>query len=299
MNLRMVLKKFYGIRIFKTFRNLVHDVRIIKQVSSEKKNKGEAVSADYNLCNNLKLFYWKLSESSENLGDYLAKVVVTHFMPKKQVSQSCNCRTLYGIGSLLGLRCQDAIIWGSGMLNPTKLRLKRIKHSDLDIRAVRGPKTREQLLMLGKDCPTIYGDPAILMPKVFTPGVKEKVHDISLVMHYAHDFVIPDGLNINLIDIVTKDYENFIEQIVQSSLIISSSLHGIILAETYGVPAILLLEEKAPTFKYEDWYNSTGRYNIVIAHSIQEALSLKPMDLPNLKQMQENLLDSFPYDLWN
>ena len=44
------------------------------------------------------------------------------------------------------------------------------------------------------------------------------------------------------IDVKTSDYRKFITEICQSKLIISSSLHGIILAESYGIPAIFLNE---------------------------------------------------------
>ena len=43
----------------------------------------------------------------------------------------------------------------------------------------------------------------------------------------------------NQIDILTNDWKK-INQIYNSKLIISSSLHGIILAVAYGIPAILL-----------------------------------------------------------
>ena len=150
-----------------------------------------------------------------------------------------------------------------------------------------------------KRCPEIYGDPAILMPFVFYPQNIKKKYDVSLVLHHAiNDFSIPNHEKINLISIITKDYESFITQILESKLIISSSLHGIILAETYGVPAVLLLHEENTTFKYEDWYYSTGRYDVVIAHTVEEALKLKPMELPNLDMMQKRLIESFPTDLW-
>ena len=41
----------------------------------------------------------------------------------------------------------------------------------------------------------------------------------------------------------------------KAKLVISSSLHGIILAETYGIPAILLMDKVTNNmFKYNDYY---------------------------------------------
>lgn len=79
--------------------------------------------------------------------------------------------------------------------------------------------------------------------------------------------------------------------------ILSSSLHGIILAETYGIPAIML---KSPldTFKFRDYYYSTGRFDFPIANTVEEALKMEPPALPNLDNLRQGLIDSFPYDIW-
>lgn len=286
----------------KFFRNL-HNMIVLakwkcKVYFRERPKKALPSSYDYVLNDHINLFYWRLSSHSENLGDYLSKVVVSHFMPPHQNSAK-NKVTLYAIGSVLGFRCQDATVWGSGILYKHTITQDRLRYSTLDIRAVRGPKTRQLLLDVGKDCPEVYGDPAILMPLIFKPENIVKKHRVSVVLHYAHEnCLIPANLNCNLISIVTDDYESFITNIMESELVISSSLHGIILAETYGVPAILLSANKQRLFKYEDWYHSTGRYDIVIANSIEEALTMQPMPLPNLQKMQENLLKAFPSDLW-
>ena len=50
--------------------------------------------------------------------------------------------------------------------------------------------------------------------------------------------------------------------------------------------------------KYVDWYRSTGRENFKFAKTIEEALSMEPMNLPELSSMRKKLMDSFPYDLW-
>lgn len=275
--------------------------KAIKYLIKSFPQKKNPIKEDYIDSLGIYLFYWKYwdwskldNDEYENLGDYLSKVVVSHFMIKKKGEINLKSHTLYAIGSILGMRCQDAIVWGSGILNTSKHRMMNIKFSSLDIRAVRGPKTRQELLKLGKNCPAIYGDPAILMPEIFVPKIQTKKHKITLIRHYADENIIPDNFNINVLDIITKDYENFITEICQSELVISSSLHGIILAETYGIPAMLLLPKGANTFKYEDWYSSTDRFDVVIAHSIEEALTLKPMVLPDLSKMQKDLMNTFP-----
>ena len=80
----------------------------------------------------------------------------------------------------------------------------------------------------------------------------------------------------------------------------SSSLHGIILAEAYGVPAVMFRSyDKSVDFKYLDYYASTGRYDVPIVDTFEEACQIEPLPLPDIKPLQEAAMASFPYDLWN
>ena len=102
---------------------------------------------------------------------------------------------------------------------------------------------------------------------------------------------------------MTDDCNRTIDEIVNSKLVISGSLHGIIIAESYGVPAILMSNILDPIdgdlFKYKDWYYSTGRKEFPIVSSISEALQTKPPELPDLSKMQEEIMQAFPADLWD
>ena len=93
---------------------------------------------------------------------------------------------------------------------------------------------------------------------------------------------------------MTRDWKNFIDEIVSASFVISSSLHGIILAEAYGIPCVMLKDtESDDFFKYEDYYRSTGRKHFFIANSVEEALEHRDVEVPDLRAMQEVLLDKF------
>jgi pyruvyltransferase len=140
----------------------------------EKLFKSKQRKKDFSLDDHIKLYYWKLSKETENLGDYLSKVVVSHYMPKNVAKTKKKRKTIYAIGSILGFRCQNAVVWGSGVLSAWEGYKKNIAYSKLDVRAVRGPKTREFLESCGKICPEVYGDPAILMPKIYMPISQEK-----------------------------------------------------------------------------------------------------------------------------
>lgn len=101
------------------------------------------------------------------------------------------------------------------------------------------------------------------------------------------------------LSIRTGDYRTFLDKILEAEVVYSSSLHGIILAESYGVPSVFLrqgMEEEM--LKYYDWYFATGRYEVRSATSPAEAKETEPMKLPELEELREGLLQSFPYDLW-
>ncbi|WP_346793949.1 polysaccharide pyruvyl transferase family protein, partial [Klebsiella pneumoniae] len=53
---------------------------------------------------------------------------------------------------------------------------------------------------------------------------------------------------------------SFTKEIVNSKFVISGSLHGIIIAEAYGIPAIFLDNNSGESrFKYDDYYFGSGR----------------------------------------
>lgn len=240
----------------------------------------------------------------DNVGDHLAVVIydwITDYYNLDVNAQTSKTHHLLTVGSLIGMEYFDATIWGSGVHCLSTIRQigKQSAYRKYDIRAVRGPLTRAFLIEGGYECPEIYGDPAILMPLIYSPEKTEKKYDVSVIRHLSkRDAPKKDG--IHYIDIQTKDHTSVINEICSSKRIISSSLHGIILAETYGVPAVFLNDGMdKELYKFLDWYYSTNRYAVVIANNLEEAENIQPMPLPDLQAMQKGLLDTFPVDLWS
>lgn len=247
---------------------------------------------------NVNLEWW---DGEDNLGDSLSVVIYNWLLRKENIDTKTGRKVhLMTVGSLIGAARFDAVIWGSGIMNAVNLTntVKHRRYVRYDIRAVRGPVTREFLMKAGYICPEVYGDPAVLMPFIYTSNSVDKIHEVSLVLHHQTKCPKVED-HINVLDIHTVDYKNFIDQLCASKKVISSSLHGIILAESYGIPAIFLNQNISDqSMKFLDWYYSTGRTNIKMASSIQEALEMEPMELPDFLKMQEELIKTFPYDLW-
>ena len=243
---------------------------------------------------------WKVNTPRQNLGDYLAIPIYNYMLQRYHLNPEIQTKRtihLYTIGSLILLGHQDAVIWGSGILQtePQGFIWKRNRYRHLDIRCVRGPETKRRLQENGYDVSRcVLGDPGVLMPLIYKPREKEK-REYSVILHMSVTMEVE-----NQIDILTDDWQTTIDEIYNSKLIISSSLHGIILAEAYGIPAILLDAMEFPDlFKYNDYYYSTGRTEYPICKSVEEALQIPIPEVPDITNLQKNLLDSFPIDLWN
>ena len=240
------------------------------------------------------LHWWKYSAGRQNIGDMLSPVVVKYMIEVLRLPERTSAtKHLYAIGSIIDGGYQDATVWGSGVLKGERKWWWRFFRK-LDIRCVRGPETQKVLQNNGYNCPEIYGDPAILMPRIYpAPLHITKEYEYRVVRHYVYDQNSENSLSP-----ITSDWKAFIHEILKSKLIISSSLHGIILAEAYGIPAILLKEQDMNLFKYRDYYFSTERYEFPIATSVEEALTITPAPLPDLEKLRDGLISTFPVDLW-
>lgn len=286
----------------KVYLRIVRD-RIILSIANfpAKKNRVNLNWAPICTPSKGRALYYKTDSEKQNLGDYLALPIFDYMLEKYGLDKDKKVKGtkhLYTIGSLILLGYQDATIWGSGILQtePAGFIWKRSSYRKLDVRCVRGPETKRRLEENGYDVSKCrLGDPGVLMPLIYTPKEYEKKRDYSVILHMSRK----DASIENQIDILTSNWQQTIDEIYNSKLVISSSLHGCILAEAYGVPAILLDKlEGGDRFKYNDYYYSTGRYDYPVCKTVEEGLAMPVPKVPDLTQLQKNLLESFPVDLW-
>lgn len=172
------------------------------------------------------------------------------------------------IGSILSFyNLDNAIICGGGVIDPRI----RIIGTPQKVISVRGPRTRRCLIEQGIECPKCYGDPALLLPSVYSP-FKKGVKNVVVIPHSS-----TDSLNPIIVDLKNKgcsvigmnDYEKWtdiIDAIVDSEFVISESLHGLIVAEAYGIPSVWVeFQEHFDywDFKFLDFYESIKKENQV------------------------------------
>ena len=207
-----------------------------------------------------------LNFSNHNLGDDLNLPLVSalsgkHVLPIRY-SFGGKRRTYHlVIGSMLEeWSSSRAIVWGAGLMRP----LERPIPVPQAVFAVRGPMTRKELMAHGIECPEIYGDPAILLPRIFMPP-KSKRNGVALIPHLNdrnHPFVSRwrswGGI---VLDVGQYgDWRKFIRELNVCEAVLSSSLHGLILADAYGIPSRRIILGKhsiiGGDFKFTDYYLS-------------------------------------------
>ncbi|KKB82376.1 hypothetical protein VW29_16270 [Devosia limi DSM 17137] len=251
------------------------------------------------------LSYWVPDgpEKPVNFGDELSRSIVELMLARRGATLLDSApaqRQLLSIGSVLHMAREGATIWGTG-LHGTMSACEH-RYRSLDIRAVRGPVTQRFLRQRGIDAPSVFGDPALLLPvltgKRFTPSGE---HAVGFVPN-LHDmeFLRTSGMRERHPDIVVIDplrsWNTVVSEIARCQLIIASSLHGLVTAEALGIPArYVRLTEHEAKLKYYDYYNGTGR-PLVYSTSIEAALQDGGMPFDGFDPGP--LMDAFPYDLW-
>ncbi len=249
----------------------------------------------------LPLYYWR-QPTFVNFGDYISLKLVERIVSDQvrvySKKSTYHEQKLLAIGSILSFAENGDVVWGTG-INGRLLSTKHYNFSHLDIRAVRGPLTRQYLKeMLNIDCPEVYGDPALLIPYFFPEFKKAEhpIYDYIIIPHYSEISLFPKSVFPNAV-YPTDPWDMVIKKILESKFVISSSLHGIIIAEAYGVPAKWLrITAHEHIFKYADYYLATNRPNFQYASSVEEALQAggePPFECDLLK-----LYEAFPFEFW-
>ena len=258
---------------------------------------------------NAPVFLWTKSIKNYNWGDYINMPLAELISNKKVIPHRfCKRPSVAMVGSILPWAIsKDTIIWGSGCLDSHDDAWIHVE-KPLKVCAVRGPLTRKVLLNHGIDCPKVFGDPALLFPLFYHPTPKNIQYKIGIILH-ASSFLnpIPDFSFLSdsvLVISPTKfnRWQDFIDDVLSCEMILSSSLHGIIIADAYRVPNqwITLTNNEHPdnNFKFRDYYLSINKQithpKPIMSLSYNEIMSLKDTWCePNIDL--DKLLHSCPF----
>ena len=202
---------------------------------------------------------------SNNFGDVLNplllhKLTGKKILPVKALYYKKN--HFFAIGSILNRATRYTTVWGSGFISEDS----HCQEKPLKVLAVRGPKTRQILLNDGIDCPKVYGDPALLLPKVYYPKIIKK-YKLGIIPHYVDKnnewlSTVKNNPEIKILNIQENNPFTFIDELLSCEKIASSSLHGIIVADAYVIPSTWIeFSDKVMGngFKFLDYFASVKR----------------------------------------
>lgn len=246
----------------------------------------------------VELFYWKLRDGRQNFGDHLSNAIVTKLAATRNLFLDevvPRPRRLLAIGSILHYANDGDVIWGSGFNGSVPL--ERHRFTNLDVRAVRGPLTRDFLEKRGIAVPEVYGDPALLTRRLIGErfAAEERSDPIIFVPNFQ-DLAEMEGWE-NVVSPFLP-WPDVIRRIVRAQLVVSTSLHGLIIADAFGIPCTYLrLSDTENIFKYEDYALGSGRQTLKVTGTREEALRASPLDPP--RPELDKLEASFPWDLWD
>lgn len=179
----------------------------------------------------------------------------------------------------------------------------------MEIKALRGEITKqrvERTLGHSIDCPLC--DPAVLSDQL-VPKIGYKKYAVGIIPHYV-DKGNPllsklKFANSTIID-TEQEPEQFLKQLQECEVVLTSSLHGMIIADSFGIPNIRLkMTDKiiGGDYKFHDYYSSYGKNGhfwldlranepVPTLNTLVDRYPLKKAEIDAKKTLMYN---SFPY----
>jgi len=203
------------------------------------------------------------------------------------------------------------VIYGTGFMS--EIKDKKYPIRNLDIIAVRGNYSLNNLKNTNYQIKKkiILGDPGLLAMFLFNLSKIQKQYSLCIIPHYIDkDIKILENLNIKnskILDITNEN--NFMYELAKCKRVISSSLHGLILADSLIIPNIrIILSDKIAggNFKYNDYYSSFNLkpqkyFDLRIYNFSENDLNFIDKNYNITKEMilkkQCDLLINFPFSL--
>lgn len=263
----------------------------------------------------IRVYSWKPT-GSINFGDEIGPMVVKKLCEQHGMELEVKATTskshskILAVGSVLHEAQSRDVVWGVGVNSKNRLVLP--KSENLIFKAVRGPLTRSLVQNEGYQCPPVYGDPGLLFPLLYDTQIRLRRSEIEQAAKNLH-LVMPDIVvipNINDDRFLPEYSQGFSSAknlmvvkpnldpvtvaayISAAKIVVSSSLHGLVFAEVYGKETYRMTSQYEPEFKYNDYYEGTGRVAPQSYGTVEAALNSTPT--PKLDWDPLPLLMSFP-----
>ena len=221
----------------------------------------------------LKLYYYRHRDGKPNFGDALSPMIIERVLGRPTVWAPQTACDMAAIGSILGgilqrswkrwlsLRFSPVHVWGSGFIRSPEARELAAKGA-LKVHAVRGHATRRGLAMPDG---LALGDPGLLAGRLLDRPVS-KTNSWAIVPHTVdRDMAVVRGLKActphAVIADLSADPDACLRTIAGAEFVISTSLHGLVIADALGIPSVwakMSGRVSGDRFKFEDYYSALG-----------------------------------------
>src|SRR4051794_32177896 len=199
-----------------------------------------------------------------NLGDALSPIIVS-VMSGRGVQHrhfDDHGERMVAVGTI-GHAQRNGIVhyWGTVVDDRAGASGRYVRPRDTDIRihALRGPYSAQILAREGERPPEIFGDPVWFLPKLLSARNAEPKYELGVVVHISelveksaiasvkpelHRYEIPPSLqsSIRIINTYASPTPQAlfgkIDEILSCRRIASTSFHGLVIAETFGIPCV-------------------------------------------------------------
>ncbi|MCL2038751.1 polysaccharide pyruvyl transferase family protein [Candidatus Saccharibacteria bacterium] len=217
-----------------------------------------------------KVFWYRPSRFSINFGDEITAVLFEHYnLNAKRVRY--NEAELFSTGTILGWqKINKAIILGSGMDSHAKYRPEAKVGGGVVFYGLRGKNTAKLVGVAPKNI--TLGDPGLMMARVVKkPAAKYRIGVVPNSVDWAAAKKLYGKLPVKMINPsrtlfmgAKRQTRKVVKEIASCEMILSSSLHGNVIADAYGIPnAHITLGKKVSEEKFRDYFSiySNERYN--------------------------------------
>lgn len=278
----------------------------------------------FKIKNHINLFYFN---SVSNFGDILNLDILEKLSDHKIQHKCLEKADIVAIGSLLQavvvpkikfknkinrILRKPLIVYGTGFIEDST---DKNALRSLDVRAVRGKNSLEKLsklkhVKISKN--VVIGDPGLLASLLIDSSKIEKKYDLGIIPHYV-DAENPLLKKIKVKNSIVLDIKQppyiLLSQMAQCKCIISSAMHGLIAADSLGIPNVrMILSDKITggDYKYNDYYSAFGIKNHNRFDLRKESFTEKDLsELPGKYQIKPDLvrrkktelLKAFPYKI--
>ncbi|WP_137222133.1 polysaccharide pyruvyl transferase family protein [Shewanella sp. MEBiC00475] len=206
-----------------------------------------------------------------NWGDDLNEYLIEKVSGHKVVRYPFNNKDhVLGIGSIIARSKTNSHVWGAGFISEKQV----MKVNPKNIYIVRGPLTAAKLHLENVE----FGDPGLCIRRYYLPKNVKKKYKLGIVPHHIdknnkHVKRLANVQGVKIIDI-QDDIEPFIDDLLTCEYILSSSLHGLIAADSYSIPNCHLKFSDGligGDFKFRDYYLGIGvqQYNYLEVNDIE------------------------------